>query len=318
MFANQDQSLLRTGLSSIGENPARIGYGREFTAVVLKDIKGELPLQSSIPEVNSHDIVFVKNGYGKHCQNDSWSITQPCMIYINLPGYFNRFIWDSIEEVCILSISECFLRENLDVDVFKQFQFLYANPLTNLSISSQKFAEIEQLYTQIKNEYNSFSPFKNKLIGNLLTLILFKIKEHFLQDKLQFTMPGRGSQIVFEFKILLEQHYRDLRSGKAENPFRIQDYANALNLNANYLASVISLKTGKSIGTWISEKIISEAKQYLANSSRPVKEITYLLGFSEIAHFSNYFKKNVSLSPMHYRKANQNWMNMQKTQMKNT
>jgi AraC-like DNA-binding protein len=32
-----------------------------------------------------------------------------------------------------------------------------------------------------------------------------------------------------------------------------------------------------------------------------VSEIAYSLGFEEVAHFSNFFKKHTSLSPLHYR-----------------
>jgi AraC family transcriptional activator of pobA len=65
---------------------------------------------------------------------------------------------------------------------------------------------------------------------------------------------------------------------------------------------VIKTKTGKAIGTWIMEKTISEAKSMLQNSSVPIKEIAYVLGFSESAHFSNYFKKHTNTSPVSYRK----------------
>jgi AraC family transcriptional regulator, transcriptional activator of pobA len=32
-----------------------------------------------------------------------------------------------------------------------------------------------------------------------------------------------------------------------------------------------------------------------------VSEIAYTLGFDEVAHFSNFFKKHTSLSPLKYR-----------------
>jgi AraC family transcriptional activator of pobA len=40
----------------------------------------------------------------------------------------------------------------------------------------------------------------------------------------------------------------------------------------------------------------------LQNSSAPIKEIAYLLGFAESTHFSNYFKKHTDLSPALFRK----------------
>jgi len=100
----------------------------------------------------------------------------------------------------------------------------------------------------------------------------------------------------------LEQHYRDLNAGKVDMAFRVQDYAQAQNLHPNYLSSVIKSKTGKNITTWIADKTLTEAKALLQNLSISIKEITYKLGFTETAHFSNFFKKHAGISPMQYRK----------------
>jgi AraC-like DNA-binding protein len=93
-----------------------------------------------------------------------------------------------------------------------------------------------------------------------------------------------------------------LSDGKAERAFRVQEYADAQNLHPNYLSTVIKTKTGKPVGTWITEKTISEAKSLLQNSSISIKEIAYRLGFAELAHFSNYFKKYTDISPAQFRK----------------
>jgi AraC-like DNA-binding protein len=57
------------------------------------------------------------------------------------------------------------------------------------------------------------------------------------------------------------------------------------------------------IGTWIVEKTIAVAKSLLQNSSIPIKEIAYRLGFAESAHFSNYFRKHTDTSPVAYLRA---------------
>ncbi|GAB3641380.1 helix-turn-helix domain-containing protein [Spirosoma arcticum] len=86
---------------------------------------------------------------------------------------------------------------------------------------------------------------------------------------------------------------------------RVQDCTNVRHLHPNYLSSVIKTKTCKSISGWITEKTVIEAKAMLQNSSLPVKEIAYRLGFGEPTHFSNYFKKHTGVSPVLYRKKRQ-------------
>ncbi|MBL4662609.1 MAG: helix-turn-helix transcriptional regulator, partial [Flavobacteriaceae bacterium] len=114
---------------------------------------------------------------------------------------------------------------------------------------------------------------------------------------------NRSSQIVKSFKRNLENHFRELVNGTTEKQLRVQDYADMQFLHVNYLSTVISSKTGKSISTWVSEKTIIEAKVMLQNQELTIKEIAHKLGFLEASHFSNYFKKHTLESPAKYRKS---------------
>lgn len=134
-------------------------------------------------------------------------------------------------------------------------------------------------------------------------MLLLRIKAFFWQDYNPIYEGNRSSQIVKTFKKTLESHYRSLVAGKEDKVYRVQDYADLQHLHPNYLSTVIKTKTGKSISTWIADKTIAEAKSLLQHASSSIKEIAYLLGFTESAHFSNYFKKHTGLSPVAYRKA---------------
>jgi len=63
------------------------------------------------------------------------------------------------------------------------------------------------------------------MIGNLFVVLLLKIKEYFWEDYNPIYEGNRSSQIVKQFKRNLEQHYRDLVSGKAEKVFRVSKVA---------------------------------------------------------------------------------------------
>ena len=199
-------------------------------------------------------------------------------------------------------MSESFLKENVHAHIFEEFSFLLTETFPARVVSADIYAEFERLYLQIHKEYTSHSPFRQRLIGNLFVVILLKIKEYFWLDYNPIYEGNRSSQIVKNFKRLLENHYRDINNGTADHVFRIQDYADAQSLHPNYLSNVIKTKTGKAIGTWITEKTIADAKSMLQNSSVSIKEIAYRLGFAESAHFSNYFKKHTHTSPASYRK----------------
>ncbi|MCK9640187.1 MAG: helix-turn-helix domain-containing protein [Prolixibacteraceae bacterium] len=51
----------------------------------------------------------------------------------------------------------------------------------------------------------------------------------------------------------------------------------------------------------LAEHILQEAKILLKHSAWTVSEIAYSLGFTEVTHFNNFFKKQVQLSPLKFR-----------------
>jgi AraC-like DNA-binding protein len=47
--------------------------------------------------------------------------------------------------------------------------------------------------------------------------------------------------------------------------------------------------------------MIQEAKILLKQTDWNISEIAYSLGFEEVAHFSNFFKRQTSLAPLVFR-----------------
>ncbi|SHF33200.1 helix-turn-helix domain-containing protein [Pedobacter caeni] len=274
----------------------------DFTIHNLQDIHLDLPFKSPVYRANFFSFVFVKEAYGKYTTDDLIFNTIPGTIYFTNPGHYKSHEWEQLSEVCLITLSESFLKENVHPDVFEEFPFLLAETVLPRVLSPESFSEFEQLYLQIRKEYFGSSPYRNRMIGNLFVVLLLKIKEYFWKDYNPIYEGNRSSQIVKSFKQTLEKHYRDLSTGKVIQAFRVQEYADAQNLHPNYLSNVVKSKTGKAIGTWIAEKTIAEAKSLLQHSAISIKEMAFLLGFSEYAHFSNYFKKHTGLSPVSYRK----------------
>lgn len=280
----------------------KIDASVEFTIHNLKDIHDRLPYRSPVYRTNFFSFVFVKNGYGRYTTDDHTFDTEPGTIYFTNPGHFKSYEWRKITDAYLVTLSESFLKENVHARIFEEFPFLLAEMVPPEILKPEIFAEFEQLYLHIIKEYFSNSPYRQKIIGNLFVVLLLKIKEYFWIDYNPVNEGNRSSQIVKTFRKTLEKHYRDLSKNIEEKPFRVQDYADAQNLHPNYLNNVIKSKTGKTVSTWIAEKTITEAKALLRNSSISIKEIAYQLGFTESAHFSNYFKKHTDLTPVLYRK----------------
>jgi AraC family transcriptional activator of pobA len=80
-----------------------------------------------------------------------------------------------------------------------------------------------------------------------------------------------------------------------------KDYAGRLAVHINHLNKVLKETTGKTTTEHISGRLVQEAKILLKQTDWNVSEIAYCLGFEQLAHFSNFFRKHTSLSPVAFR-----------------
>jgi AraC family transcriptional regulator, transcriptional activator of pobA len=74
-----------------------------------------------------------------------------------------------------------------------------------------------------------------------------------------------------------------------------------LGIHINHLNKVLKETTGRSTTEIINGRIAEEAKLLLKQTQWNVSEIAFALGFDEVAHFSNFFKKHTGLSPLKFR-----------------
>jgi AraC family transcriptional regulator, transcriptional activator of pobA len=71
---------------------------------------------------------------------------------------------------------------------------------------------------------------------------------------------------------------------------KVSDYAARLQITPNYLSSVLKRVSGSTVGHHIRQQIVLEAKRRARGNNLSLKEISYYLGFKDVAHFSKLFK----------------------------
>ncbi|HEY4964843.1 MAG TPA: helix-turn-helix transcriptional regulator, partial [Puia sp.] len=71
--------------------------------------------------------------------------------------------------------------------------------------------------------------------------------------------------------------------------------------HVNHLNRAVKETSEKTTTQIIADRILQEAKILLRHSAWPVSEIAWTLGFTEVTHFNNFFKKHVMQSPLKFR-----------------
>lgn len=167
-------------------------------------------------------------------------------------------------------------------------------------ISDKERVEIDAIFKKMQKELSSDYAYKYDLLRNyVLELIHYGQK---LQPATSLypshTASARVSSLFLE---LLERQF-PIESPNQKLKLRTaKDYANNLAIHVNHLNKVLKENTGKTTTEIIKGRLIQEAKILLKQTDWNISEISYCLGFEEIAHFSNFFRKQTSYSPVAFR-----------------
>jgi len=167
-------------------------------------------------------------------------------------------------------------------------------------LNDEQYHEMEAIFKKMDAELSSDYAFKYDLLRNyVLELIHTGQKLKPIESTVNTT--NAASRISSLFIELLERQFpieSDVQVIQLKAPI---DFAKALGIHINHLNKVLKETTGRSTTEIISGRIAEEAKILLKQTQWNVSEIAFALGFDEVAHFSNFFKKHTNLSPLKFR-----------------
>jgi AraC family transcriptional regulator, transcriptional activator of pobA len=190
---------------------------------------------------------------------------------------------------------------------FHQFgnlsQYSVFQPTGNhvFDLTDEQVVEISAIYKKMFEEINSDYLHKYDVLRNLVfELLHFAMK---MQPATNFNQqPMNASQRISTlFMELLERQFPIDENHPSVNLRSASDFANQLNVHVNNLNRAIKETTEKTTTQIIAERILQESKVLLKYSNWNVAEIAYALGFTEVPHFNNFFKKQTEITPSKFR-----------------
>ena len=181
-----------------------------------------------------------------------------------------------------------------DLPVFK------AGGYPVFSLSEEEAKDINFIFNKMHKELSSNYSYKYDSLRNYVMELI-----HYGQ-KLQPTTalyPAHtaSARVTSLFIELLERQFPIESQHQILKLRTAKDYADRLAIHVNHLNKVLKENTNKTTTELISSRIVKEAKLLLKQTNWNVSQIAYSLGFEEVAHFSNFFKKQTSLTPILFR-----------------
>ena len=184
-----------------------------------------------------------------------------------------------------------------------QYEVFQPNGNHIFELSDEQAARVAPVYDRMFEEIASEYIHKYDVLRNLVFELLhfaMKLQPSTVFDKQQFNASQRIATLFLEllerqFPIDDNHQHMQLRSAS--------DFAGQLNIHVNHLNKAVKESVQKTTSQLIAERVLQESKILLKHSNWNVGEIAYALGFTEVTHFNNFFKKHVQLSPTKFRNA---------------
>lgn len=169
-----------------------------------------------------------------------------------------------------------------------------------LALTSTDYAAIEIIFQKMAHEITSAYAYRYDLLRAYLVELIHQGQK--LQPAEPIApAPNASARLTTLFADLLERQF-PLATPQQQLRLRTAtDYADQLAVHVNHLNRVLKETTGHTTTELIGTRVTQEAKMLLKQTNWTISEISGSLGFADVAHFCNFFKRQTGLVPGAFR-----------------
>ena len=162
-------------------------------------------------------------------------------------------------------------------------------------------SEIRRIYSRMFEEIASGYVYKYDVLRSLVFELIHSALKFKPAQSSPLNKQKASVRVASLFIELLERQFpieSPMQRMKLRTPM---DFATQLCIHVNHLNRSLKEATEKTTSQLISERVLQEARALLKHTDWNISEIAWCLGFEELPHFINFFKKNVQLTPGSFR-----------------
>ena len=269
-----------------------------FNIFDLKPFLKDKPSQIPYKRRDFYKIMFVEGQSHVHYADKSLKIQKQALSFGNP---FIPYKWDHLD--LISDGIYCIFNQSFfhDFSQFSKYEVFQPQGTHVFELTDEQAESIRNIFQKMQNELVSEYRYKYDVIRTLvfdMVHFAMKMQPTSTLEKNQINASQRISSLFFE---LLERQFPIDETHPKMSLRTASEFADQLNVHVNHLNRAIKITTQKTTSQFIAERVLQEAKIMLRHSNWNVGEIAYSLGFNELTHFNNFFKKHLNLSPLKFR-----------------
>lgn len=244
--------------------------------------------------LRSYEMIWVKSGRGQLIVDHVEMELLPGNVYLLRPGQYRNlrplqrmdgYYLSMQPDFFHLSGSESVLLLNNGCNAFE-------GPLV-IRTDEEVRIEAEDILVKIRREFTHYGSTRQGILKGLFRIFILYLSQKMDQVTMRIA-SGAEKDLVSRFMDSLKKHFTTKKM--------VSDYADEFCVTPGHLNRIVKKLSGFPVSYHIQQQIVLEAKRLAHYSDRSMKEIAYMLGFEDLAHFSKFFKNNSGMNFSNFKK----------------
>lgn len=270
-----------------------------FNVFKLDDFAGTHPKPVPYSRKDYYKISLIIGRNKVYYADKEIEIKKQALLFANPQIPYNWLSLDDDQSGFFCVFTPAFFHQFGNLGNYEVFQ---PNGTPIFEINDEQAEKIRQIYLRMFEEISSGYKHKYDAVRNLVFEILHQTNKMQPARNVEKQEVNASHRISILFLELLERQF-PIEDARQRVHFRsASDFASQLSVHVNHLSRAVKEATQKTTSQIISERLLQEAKILLAQTDWNVSEIAFALGFTEVSHFNNFFKKHLNINPTSFRK----------------
>jgi len=238
-----------------------------------------------------YTFILVTGGEGSHAIDFHDYNLKSGRLFLIAPGQVHAWIELKKVKGFVVLFNDSFMALSKGRKMMSAWPLFRPNQEVYFDLDATEAAKWVDEFLYIEEEEERADDYTRDAIFYAISSLLVRATR--LSLKTQGKSKLAGQDFLFVFQELIEENFLTLKTPK--------QYAEKMNVTANYLNALCKKKSGKSAGELIRQRVLLEAKRLLAHTKLTVSEISFKLGFEDNSYFGRFFKKYIGLTPETFR-----------------
>lgn len=265
-----------------------------FRLIQLKDDK----YFKTLNRFNCYKVILIRKGKGQLTFDQvKHDFSENCLIRFPIYQPFKIKANGPLDGILLQFHADFFWNHKYEMELTsKQVLFEKIGEIPLIKITKEEMRQLLYPLDHLLSELNNERLGRYDItISWVKIFMIYASRIKMKRANLQSEALSEAHYIMRKLNNAIEEHFH--------HKHRPLDYAKLLNATVKTLNRMAKQHREKTVGEMISERIIAQAKHELYLSDKPIKQISFELGFRDVAYFSRFFKVQIGVSPDVYRKS---------------